>query len=991
MYFLNHSYIKKESGKRLLCVVFYITGLLLLNFRANAQQYYFQHYNIEDGLGQSQIKTIYQDDNRYLWLGTQSGVSRFDGTDFVNYAKIDGINGNIVSAICQNNDEILLRTGIGISFQKDNKIQKRFVAANEFYNSYMLKDHKGAIWLINGYQLSVFKNNKLSAVTVVGKKDTALTIALDNEKKICVAIAGKGIFCLDGNQWVKKVELKDQYKNLYIQKIIFDRLNDHRIYLLAYRKLYEADNGVINPYQNKLLEDLSMEITSLAQDRNGHLWVGTMNAGAYYLNGDSSIHFTNNNGFTNSAVTDIYCDNEDITWLATNGDGLYKFQGSNVTSYTKINGNPLQAIAGLAQDEFNNIWAGTSGDGLLLLKKDHFDNIFLPTKNPLAKYIFCISYKEKQPLLISTADGLWTFDKGKFSQLDEKDPKSIYTVTYDENNKIWIGASSGCYYLEKGIFQKVKNLNKIALTLTSIGKDSILAGTHFGIKLIVNGRVDEGFKFHQLDNSTIMSVVKTGNLLIIGTLGEGIYLVDASKHWIKNFSVLNGLRSNDVYSMLDAGNNIIWAGTGKGLEKLRLDQKELSFTEINDIVPNPFVESDNDAILSLNNKIWLGTSKGLFVYDLSKNLVNNKSKLPVINIENIKVINQQEKEKKEALSYYGSELPQGLKLNYDQNRIIISFKGMYFTDPGNLRYQYRLIGLEDNFSAPSKLNQADYTSLAPGTYQFEVRAVTAQGTMSDTEQISIEISPAFYQTTLFYVLVAILIIGLIISIQEYLTYRKNVQRLLLERLKREEQIRIREQTAEDFHDDIGNKLTRIMILTDTLKQKTQNGNNYQKELIDQIQENANTLYTGTKDILWALDPQNENLFEIYSYIKNLAVDIFANTDVELVFREVDFKQNKFELPLEFSRNISMIFREILHNILKHAEASRIEISCTVNEDYFSIGITDDGKGFDTGNDYQGRGLKNMRSRAEKINGVVNIVSIPGKGTKIKLRFVIDKV
>src|ERR1700742_2295647 len=119
---------------RLLEVFICTVWLLLLSFNAQCQQYYFQHYNIENGLGQSQIKTIYQDDNRYLWLGTQSGVSRFDGTDFVSYAKIDGINGNVVSAICQSNDEILLRTGIGISFQKDNKMQKRFVAANEFYN-----------------------------------------------------------------------------------------------------------------------------------------------------------------------------------------------------------------------------------------------------------------------------------------------------------------------------------------------------------------------------------------------------------------------------------------------------------------------------------------------------------------------------------------------------------------------------------------------------------------------------------------------------------------------------------------------------------------------------------------------------------------------------------------------------------------------------------------------------------------------------------------
>src|ERR1700742_2774813 len=177
---------------RLLEVFICTALLLLLSFNAECQQYYFQHYNIEDGLGQSQIKIIYQDDNRYLWLGTQSGVSRFNGTDFTNYTKIDGINGNVVSAICQSNDEILLRTAMGISFQKDNKMQKHFVAANEVYSSSMLRDHNGAIWLINGFQLSVFKNNKLSAVTVEGKKDTALAIALDNEKKICVAISGKG-------------------------------------------------------------------------------------------------------------------------------------------------------------------------------------------------------------------------------------------------------------------------------------------------------------------------------------------------------------------------------------------------------------------------------------------------------------------------------------------------------------------------------------------------------------------------------------------------------------------------------------------------------------------------------------------------------------------------------------------------------------------------------------------------------------------------------
>ncbi len=992
MRFLNYNGIKKISWRRLMYCFVYVATSFLFNLRANGQQYYFQHYNIENGLAQSQVKTIYQDSNHYLWLGTESGVSRFDGTDFVNYAKIDGINGNIVFSICQNNDEILLRTGIGISSQKDNIMQKYFVATDLSKDNHILKDYKGDIWLINGSHLGVLRNGKLSTVLVVNKRDSILTIALDNEKKIYVAVAGEGIFYNSGGKWIEKVKLNNNYRNLVIDKMLFDRFNRHKIYLLTSKKLYEADNGAINPYQDKLLDHLNSDLMSLEQDRNGNLWVGTLGGGVYYLNANAPIHFTSNNGFTNSMVTDIYCDNEDIIWLATDGDGLYKFQGSDITSYGKINDIPLRPIAGIAHDEFNNIWAGTSGNGLLQFKKKQLSNVFLPTSNPLARYILCFSYKRGQPLLIGTADGLWALAGGIFSQIVKKDHENINTVAYDENGKIWIGTDSGCYYREKGKFYLVKNLKHNILTLCAIGKDSILAGTHFGVKLIIKGKFYEKFNFDQLNNSTILSTIKVNNLVIAGTLGEGIYILDASKHRLKNFSVLTGLRSNDIYSLTGSGDNTIWAGTGKGLEKFRLDQKELSVTVMNDIVPNPLVESDNNAILNLNNEIWLGTPKGVFVYNLAKDQVNNKPKLPVINIESLDVLYQHgKKEKKGTASYYGNKLQPGLKLNYGQNRIIISFKGVYFTDPGNLRYQYRLVGLEYNFSTPSKLTQTDYTSLAPGKYQFEVRAVTVQGTTSGTKVIFIEILPAFYQTTWFYVLFAILMIGLIVGVQQYITHRKNAQRILIARLKREEQVKIREQTAEDFHDDIGNKLTRIMILTDTLKRKNQNGGGNQKELIDQIQENANTLYTGTKDILWALSPQNENLSEIFSYIKNLAIDIFGNTNVELIFKDFDLKQNNFDLPLEFSRNISMIFREILHNILKHADATKITISCSVNGDYFSIEIIDNGKGFDVTNYKQGRGLKNIRSRTERINGAINIISAPGNGTKIKLRFVVNKV
>jgi len=223
-------------------------------------------------------------------------------------------------------------------------------------------------------------------------------------------------------------------------------------------------------------------------------------------------------------------------------------------------------------------------------------------------------------------------------------------------------------------------------------------------------------------------------------------------------------------------------------------------------------------------------------------------------------------------------------------------------------------------------------------------------------------------------------------VQKYLIYLKKRQKTFLEKLKRDEQIKIREQTAEDFHDDIGNKLTRIAILADVLKNKTHSENNDQKKLIDQIKENASALYTDTKDILWALDPQSENLFEILSFIKNLAIDIFSNTDIILEFNQFEFKEGRFELPLDFSRNISMICREVLHNSLKHADASKVTINCFMQGNEITIELEDNGKGFDTEFVNQGKGLNNLRTRTQRINGEINIISVIGGGTSVRLRF-----
>jgi len=207
----------------------------------------------------------------------------------------------------------------------------------------------------------------------------------------------------------------------------------------------------------------------------------------------------------------------------------------------------------------------------------------------------------------------------------------------------------------------------------------------------------------------------------------------------------------------------------------------------------------------------------------------------------------------------------------------------------------------------------------------------------------------------------------------------------METLKREEKQKLRQQTAEDFHDDLGNKLTRITVLSDVLHAKIDEGETDQKKLVEQIQQNAAELYHGTKDLIWALDPETDNLYQILVHIKEIGLDLFQDIDISFEFDNIDVNLKNVKLPMEYSRNITMIFKEQLNNVLKHAGAKNVAISTYLPDDTsFIIKLTDDGKGYDNDTASRGQGVKNMKARAKRIGAEVTIQGQKGVGTIVTL-------
>jgi signal transduction histidine kinase/ligand-binding sensor domain-containing protein len=959
--------------------------ILAANQNCFSQNYNFLHYSIENGLAQSQVLKIYQDNSGYLWLGTRSGVSRFNGTDFETFSKVNGVIGNEVYSICQAKDRILFRSDGGISALYLNKIQNYPIKRGRYRNmtNDLIIDGKGMIWFINNGQLCEFEKGGSHPVSITpdAKTDFIQSISTDRNGLLYVAVYKKGIYCLSGNRWINIAPFNGAYKDLFVSKILFDNSNLDKAYLLTSKALFVLMNGVISPYRNPLLDTMKRALTSIGLDKRGDLWVGT-DKGVCYLNKTDPIYFTSGNGFTNSTINDIFRDDQDNMWLATDDDGFYQFRGFTFSGFEKINGDPISAVMNIKGDEQNTLWFASFGDGLIKYSNNHLQRVVLPSDNPLTRNVTSLAYKKNNPMLIGTlGGGLWSFEHNRFllAGKGQKLPQYINSVIYDSDNTIWISAQWGCFYLKDGKSNGIKGINSSVLNTLEIGADSILACTFNNIILIKDYAVDPNFKFNPFSNSTILCSMKYKNIILFGSFGDGLFMIDLAKRKVRKYTTLDGLNSNDVYSLTAGADGMIYAGTGRGMARFNVDTNGFEIHFRNDIVPDPILEYNQDAILNYGNKIWAGTSRGISVFNADDPYTRDiNQKRPIINIESVKFIDQ---ETGKETSF--DPVPVNLLTKYSHKHISITFKGIFYQDPDNILYQYRLKGMDSLFSLPTKSGHVEYIALEPGKYSFEVKAITSSGINSITKRVLIEIKPAFYQTVFFNIIAFALVIAIVAIVQFVLQRRKNKQRQLLESVKRDEQIKVRRYTAEDFHDDIGNKLTRILMLANVLERKTKEQNE-EKELIRLIKENANTLYNGAKDILWALDPQSDNLFSILIYIKNFAIDAFSNLDKTLIFADPDPKYKDLVLPLEYSRNISMIFKELLYNVLKHANAETITLTVYENAEFIVIKLVDDGAGFEQDQQSSGRGLKNIRNRARRINGTIYIASEAGKGSEITL-------
>ncbi|MFM7023059.1 MAG: PAS domain S-box protein [Flavobacteriales bacterium] len=194
---------------------------------------------------------------------------------------------------------------------------------------------------------------------------------------------------------------------------------------------------------------------------------------------------------------------------------------------------------------------------------------------------------------------------------------------------------------------------------------------------------------------------------------------------------------------------------------------------------------------------------------------------------------------------------------------------------------------------------------------------------------------------------------------------------------------LRKQIANDFHDEMGNKLASITLNSNILSIKTKEDNEL-IEIINKIKDTSKSLYQHSRDFIWSIDSRSDELREIFSYLRDFGEDFFHSLPVDFIVESKGFsEQEKIVLPMYWGRHIILIFKEVLTNAAKHAQCKSIVLSLVVANGYFEIKVKDNGRGIDE-KAKMGKGLNSIRERAASINAEI-LISSSSEGTEITLK------
>ncbi len=966
--------------RRLLIIVSFLATLSLAQ-KVVAQQFTLRQYTAVDGLPQSQVNAIIEDHFGYLWIGTSGGgLARFDGREFKVYSTLDGLLSNVVTSLfidSHQNVWIVHPRGLtrfdGLNFKKFQQVisndgLKRVRKVVEFNDTIFFVSSPGMIGKI--FQDSVYYWSR----NILPNKSIFFT-HISPDRQICYYLNDSS-FIVPSKEGYRKFPHSKVFSKAYS---MFNHANEVWVDTDSGSFAINLKNGDFS--RRKKMMDRYIVCYDSVQDV---YWTRNERTLFREYNRDGIIE--TDTVLRNIPIMQVHLDAEGNTWFGSAGNGLYRYYPRD---FDRINPKLFHDITAIEKDKTDATWIGSLGLSRISKEKvTHFD---LPNGKDDGVHTIKTSPSGEVWVGSFSALGRYSNSTEKITWYTREDGLSSAYVTqldFDEKGGVWIGTTGGGlnYYDGKKFMDVTSEKGLSTRNIFSLrympARKSLFIGTEFGINVLKDDSVTS-IPLPEFENTTVLALSNfRDTLLLAGSGGAGVMVIDPIRLTKKLIGPREGLPSGFIFFVAADEKDRIWVGTEKGITRLKLD-KQLEIIETRDFgYDNGLIGIEtNQNSYYLSEKVkYFGLIDGLYQF----NETGNKfAKSYPVHLSDIEIQYGEISSRQFGKSQSGFfKIPSTPVFPSDNNHITFYFNRVDKRYPSSVRYKYFLKNFDKTWSQPTVMGRVTYSNLPPGDYVFNILATDKVGSW-DIQPLtySFTIKAPFYQTTTFYVVSIAALLGSVVLFI-LMRLRKNMSKLIeVERIRQQEQESLRKEIARDFHDEMGNQLTRIINYVSLMRL---NGNGHGPELYHKVEESAKYLYNGTRDFIWAIDPVNDDLSKLFLHIRDFGEKLFEEKNIQ--FRAYNESKEKVKLPYGFSREANLIFKEAMTNAFKHSGAENVSFYLRSFKDGYAMVLEDDGEGFDP-NTIKSNGIKNIRTRAEKLHASLTIEKTSGDhGTRIQIGF-----
>jgi ligand-binding sensor domain-containing protein/signal transduction histidine kinase len=995
--------------------------------------------------GPNPTTALVQSRDGYLWLGTYHGLVRFDG---VRSKTFDGVTGRLVNglitALYEDSDGTLW---IGHETGQLTRLERSRFEQVELPKSWkggsiegIARDDAGDLWLLSDAGTLFRVRDGLPVEPLGGAAPRKVTWARGRDGKLWVVANGIVATIESGN--MKAFQFPDTQPGDYYEHVLPSR--DGGLWVLGNGRFRKWRQGRWAPEPEVALSPGS--VTTLLETRSGMVLAGTLHEGLYLFEASRSpLHFSHTNGLSHDWVRALCEDHEGNFWVGTSAglDGMRPRKVQMLSPADTWRGCVAQSFC-IGSD--NSVWVGTEGAGLWHYDRGQWQE-FGGAQGLSNPFVWSVLETPGGDLFVGTfGGGLFLKNGERLESTGElgRITEPVLSLYAGQRGELWIGTRRGLHRYEGGKLAWSMGTDKLALpdvrAITQATDGTLWFGMHGGgLGYLKEGVVKQIRKADGMGSDYVVCLrAEADGTLWIGTSDNGVIRLKQGK-----FSIVNtehGLPSNIIYHIVDDGVGNFWLGSLAGIWRVNkadlnrcADGSTASVRTLNYGKAEGLTSQSCSggfqpgACTSADGRLWFPTPKGLAIID-PVNATTNTLRPPVI-IEEVLVnsiplestrlatsvgvsdsgdcvvsnrqavdarappVSSAVGSRAESGGRAAANRPTPLELPAGSHQLEFRYTGLSFSAPDKVRFRFNLEGLESEWREVASRSY-EYSYLPPGYYTFRVQACNNDGVWNEQGAwLAFRILPYFWQTWWFQA--GALVCGAAAGGAGILWATRRRVRHRVQQLERQQALeRERARIARDIHDDLGASLTRITMLSQSVRSELDNHPQAAADA-DQIFSTARELTRAMDEIVWAVNPKHDTLDSLVTYLGRFAQHFLSAAGIRCRL-DVPVHLPEWALSAEARHNVFLALKEALHNVVKHASATEVRVSLELQPHGFVLLIADNGRGF-TPNTVPGRattgealrmapgnGLINMRKRLEEIGGLCEWETALGEGTRVRL-------